>query len=103
MYADHRLEAAVASGLELRQEVAQAMSDEMRAADRSAVTTKGFQLQAERMAMLMRDRYRIGFVDIGGWDTHVNEGAAQGRSQTIWTGLGSRSLGLRTGSRFRVE
>ena len=26
----------------------------------------------------MRDQYRIGFIDVGGWDTHVNEGAAQG-------------------------
>jgi uncharacterized protein (DUF1501 family) len=88
MYANHRLAPAVASGLELRQQVAQAMSDEMRAADRSAVTTKGFELQAERMAMLMRDRYRIGFVDIGGWDTHVNEGAAQGALATNLAGLG---------------
>jgi uncharacterized protein (DUF1501 family) len=26
----------------------------------------------------MNDEYRLGFVDIGGWDTHVNEGGAQG-------------------------
>ncbi len=26
----------------------------------------------------MRDQYRLGFIDVGGWDTHVNEGAAQG-------------------------
>jgi len=26
----------------------------------------------------MRDQYRIGFIDVGGWDTHVNEGSAQG-------------------------
>jgi uncharacterized protein (DUF1501 family) len=36
----------------------------------------------------MRDEYRIGFVDIGGWDTHVNEGAAQGALATNLTGLG---------------
>ena len=30
------------------------------------------------MGKLMRDKYRLGFVDVGGWDTHVNEGAAQG-------------------------
>ena len=27
---------------------------------------------------LMRDQYRLGFLDVGGWDTHVNEGGAQG-------------------------
>jgi len=78
MYAEHHLESAVADGLELRQEVALAMADEMRAANRGAVNTKGFALEAERMGRLMRDQYRLGFVDVGGWDTHVNEGGAQG-------------------------
>jgi uncharacterized protein (DUF1501 family) len=78
MYAGHHLEAAVRDGLDLRQEVAQKIAAEMLAADRSAVNTKGFELEAERMARLMRDKYRIGFVDVGGWDTHVGEGAAQG-------------------------
>src|SRR5947208_544208 len=81
MYAGHPLEPAVTSGLELRREVAQAMqtlSDEMRSSGRDALSIKGFELEAERIARLMRDEYRIGFVGVGGWDTHVNEGAAQG-------------------------
>ncbi|HSY09119.1 MAG TPA: DUF1501 domain-containing protein [Steroidobacteraceae bacterium] len=78
MYAEHHLESAVTDGLALRQEVALAMADEMRAANRGAINTKGFALEAERMGKLMRDQYRLGFVDVGGWDTHVNEGAAQG-------------------------
>jgi uncharacterized protein (DUF1501 family) len=78
MYAGHHLETPVRDGLDLRQEVAQKISQEMVAANRSAVNTKGFELEAERMAQLMRDRYRLGFVDVGGWDTHVGEGAAQG-------------------------
>jgi uncharacterized protein (DUF1501 family) len=91
MYAGHPLEPAVASGLELRRQVAQAMqalSDEMNASGRGAISIKGFELEAERMARLMRDSYRIGFVDIGGWDTHVNEGAAQGALAANLTGLG---------------
>ena len=36
----------------------------------------------------MRDEYRIGFVDVGGWDTHVNEGATQGVLATNLAGLG---------------
>ena len=71
MYADHHLRAAVREGLELRQEVAQKMAEEMNAANRSAINTKGFELEAERMGHLMRDKYRIGFIDVGGWDTHV--------------------------------
>jgi uncharacterized protein (DUF1501 family) len=91
MYAGHHLEAAVGSGLELRHEVAQEMADEMTAANRSAINTKGFELEAERMGRLMRDKYRIGFIDVGGWDTHVGEGAAQG---TLATNLGNLGRGL---------
>jgi uncharacterized protein (DUF1501 family) len=91
MYAGHHLEAAVNSGLELRHEVAEQMADEMGAANRNAINTKGFELEAERMGRLMRDRYRIGFIDIGGWDTHVGEGAAVG---TLATNLGSLGRGL---------
>jgi uncharacterized protein (DUF1501 family) len=88
MYAGHRLQPAVANGLELRQEVAAAVADEMRAANRDAINIKGFELEAERMGKLMRDTYRIGFIDIGGWDTHVNEGAAQGALAGNLSGLG---------------
>jgi uncharacterized protein (DUF1501 family) len=91
MYAGHPLESAVTSGLDLRREVAQAMdamADEMRSSGRDALSIKGFELEAKRMAQLMRDRYRIGFVDVGGWDTHVNEGAAEGALATNLTGLG---------------
>jgi uncharacterized protein (DUF1501 family) len=78
MYSGHHLETAVRDGLELRQQVAQKMADEMTAANRGAINTKGFELEAERMGRLMHDKYRIGFIDVGGWDTHVGEGAAQG-------------------------
>ena len=91
MYAGHHLETAVRDGLDLRQEVAQKIAKEMLAADRSAVNTKGFELEAERMARLMRDKYRLGFVDVGGWDTHVGEGAAQG---TLAGNLASLGRGL---------
>jgi uncharacterized protein (DUF1501 family) len=99
MYTGHHLEAAVSNGLELRHEVAQEMADEMAAAGRNAINTKGFELEAERMGRLMRDKYRIGFIDIGGWDTHVGEGAAQGALATNLSSLGrglqafSQSLG----------
>jgi uncharacterized protein (DUF1501 family) len=88
MYAGHRLQPAIANGLELRQEVAQAMAEEMRTAGRDAINTKGFELEAERMGKLMRDTYRIGFIDVGGWDTHVNEGGAQGALASNLSGLG---------------
>jgi uncharacterized protein (DUF1501 family) len=89
MYTGHHLETAVSSGLELRHEVAQEVADEMNAANRNAINSKGFELEAERMGRLMRDKYRIGFIDVGGWDTHVGEGGAQGALANNLSSLGS--------------
>jgi uncharacterized protein (DUF1501 family) len=97
MYAGSRLQGAVSSGLELRQEVGQAMEQEMKEANRDAITPKGFELEAQRVARLMRDQYRIGFIDVGGWDTHVNEGAGDGQ---LATNLVSLAQGLQA---FRQE
>jgi uncharacterized protein (DUF1501 family) len=88
MYAGHHLQIAVRDGLELRQEVAQEMADEMTAANRGAINAKGFELEAERMGRLMRDKYRIGFIDVGGWDTHVGEGGAEGSLANNLANLG---------------
>jgi uncharacterized protein (DUF1501 family) len=88
MYGGHHLQTAVGSGLELRQEVAQELATEMQDANRAAINTKGFELEAERMGRMMRDKYRIGFIDVGGWDTHVGEGGAQGTLATNLAGLG---------------
>ena len=93
MYAGHHLHDAVTDGLELRQEVARKMEDEMLAANRGAITTRGFELEAGRIARLMRESYNLGFVDVGGWDTHVNEGGARGG---LATNLESLGRGLRT-------
>ena len=78
MYEGNHLQPAVSDGLELRQHVAKEFEQEMQQANRGAVSAKGFAIEAQRIARLMRDEYRLGFVDIGGWDTHVNEGGAQG-------------------------
>ena len=51
---------------------------EMAAASRNAITARGFEGEARRIARLMREHYHLGFVDIGGWDTHVAQGAATG-------------------------
>ncbi|HEX6832514.1 MAG TPA: DUF1501 domain-containing protein [Rudaea sp.] len=91
MYEGHRLQTAVADGLELRQQVAKEFQQEMQAANRNAVSAKGFAAEAQRIARLMRDQYRLGFVDVGGWDTHVNEGGAQG---ALANNLGNLGRGL---------
>ncbi len=84
MYAGTALEQRVREGLQTQVEVSQQMAadsaamDEMKKASRDAITPKGFELEARRIARLMRDQVRIGFVDVGGWDTHVGQGGATG-------------------------
>jgi uncharacterized protein (DUF1501 family) len=78
MYGDTPLAAPVNEGFMVREDVARQFAGEMDAANRNAVTTKGFELEARRIARLMRDKYTLGFVDVGGWDTHVGQGAASG-------------------------
>ena len=97
MYAGTRFEPLVNEGFELRKTVAEqaAMMDsgattaEMQAANRNAISARGFELEARRMAGLMRDRFNVGFIDIGGWDTHVNQGSAQGQLSNLLGNLGA--------------
>lgn len=91
MYAHHPLGAKVREGFDVRQEVSKEMADEMEAASRNAVSANGFDQEARRMAKLMRDRYALGFVDVGGWDTHVGQGQVDGY---LATHLGQLASGL---------
>ncbi|WP_213948439.1 DUF1501 domain-containing protein [Luteibacter sp. dw_328] len=88
MYEGTSLQAAATDGLELRQQVSQDLQTEMVAASRGAVNARGFAQQGQRMATLMRDRFRLGFVDVGGWDTHVNQGGADGQLANNLDNLG---------------
>jgi len=103
MYAGHPLQSKVVDGLELRQEVGRALEMEMKEASRDAISPKGFELEARRIGRLMRDQYRIGFVDVGGWDTHVNEGAAQGAlaNNVESLGRGLAALSQELGNEWR--
>jgi uncharacterized protein (DUF1501 family) len=78
MYRDSSLRPAVEEGFRVRDAVYQSISDHAAQADRGAVSPKGFELSARRIGRLMRDGFNLGFVDVGGWDTHVNQGAATG-------------------------
>ncbi|HTH94523.1 MAG TPA: DUF1501 domain-containing protein [Rhodocyclaceae bacterium] len=88
LYAQRDLSPMVDEGMELRSKVSQELRDEMKAASRNANSAKGFEAEARRMARLMRDDYQLGFVDVGGWDTHVGEGAAQGPLANNLSNLG---------------
>ena len=96
MYAGTTLERGVSEGLDTQRQVAQEMAAEMQEASRDAITPKGFDLEATRIARLMRDQVRIGFVDVGGWDTHVGQGGATG---ALAGRIGDLSRGLDTFAR----
>jgi uncharacterized protein (DUF1501 family) len=78
MYQGTGLAPAVAEGFTVEDEVYKSLAVEMQAASRGATSAKGFELEARRIARLMREKYNLGFVDVGGWDTHVNQGNANG-------------------------
>ena len=78
MYHGNALSAPVTEGFGVRDEVMQAMSVEMDQASRNAISAKGFEVEARRIARLMREKFNVGFVDVGGWDTHVGQGAGSG-------------------------
>jgi uncharacterized protein (DUF1501 family) len=78
MYAQSDLASSVSEGFRIRDDVYRSISEEMTAANRGAVSPRGFELSARRIGRLMREQFNLGFVDVGGWDTHVNQGATTG-------------------------
>ena len=78
MYRNTSLAGPVMEGFSTRDGVIQALAEDMDAASRNALTARGFELEAQRIARLMRERYNVAFVDVGGWDTHVGQGGAEG-------------------------
>lgn len=78
MYQGKPLAASVQEGFKVRDDVYHAVTDHMMEASRGAVSPKGFELSARRIGHLMSDQFNLGFVDVGGWDTHVNQGGATG-------------------------
>lgn len=88
MYKDTPYAASAADGLQLRQKVSLELQAEMLAANRGAANAQDFATQTRRMASLMRDQYRLGFVDVGGWDTHVNQGSTRGPLASNLANLG---------------
>ena len=93
MYQDSALKPQVDQGFVVRDEVLRELGAEMNSANRNAISARGFELEAQRIATLMKDKYNIGFVDVGGWDTHVAQGGAAGylagRFEELGRGLAS--------------
>lgn len=92
MYQSHAgLAQSVKEGFQVRDTAFQTLNEEMKASGRGAVTSKGFQLAAQRIGTLMQSHYNLAFVDVGGWDTHVNQGGLTG---TLASRIGDLGQGL---------
>jgi len=97
MYQGQALSKQVDEGFATRDQVNQQMTEmqtedkykEMTDGNRNAISTKGFGLEARRIGKLMQQQYAVGFVDVGGWDTHVNQGNANGNLSTKLKELGN--------------
>jgi uncharacterized protein (DUF1501 family) len=98
MYRERPLGEQVSEGFALRDGVMRELASEMEAAGRNAINARGFELQARRIARLMQGEYNLGFVDVGGWDTHVGEGGATGylalRLEELGRGLAAFAEGM---------
>ena len=103
MYQGTELSGSVNQGFTVRDEVVREMAAEMDAASRNAISARGFELEARRIAKLMKARYNLGFVDVGGWDTHVGQGGASGQlaSRLEELGRGLVAYAQEMGTRWR--
>ena len=69
----------MSEGFTVRDDVYRSISrGDDRGQPRRGLAASGFELSARRIGRLMREQFNLGFVDVGGWDTHVNQGAATG-------------------------
>ncbi|WP_422665668.1 DUF1501 domain-containing protein [Anabaena sp. PCC 7938] len=78
-----------------REAIMKDLDQEMTMANNGAPLPDGFSRDASRLAQLMvRDsRIELGFMALGGWDTHANQGSTQG---TLAQNLGKLGKGLAT-------
>jgi uncharacterized protein (DUF1501 family) len=82
-----------------RTELLKDLEAEMKMANNGAALPTGFPDDAQRLARLMdRDpRIQMSFLAVGGWDTHINQGAAQGQLARNLEQLGKGLVALQTG------
>jgi len=78
MYAPTRLALPVDEGFAVRDEIMKDLAEDLDIAGRGAVNAKGFARDAQRIGTLMAAGFDLGFIDVGGWDTHVGQGAGKG-------------------------
>ena len=106
---DDKISRAYQASQQSRREVMGSMAPselerEMMAANNGAPLPNGFPDDAVRLATLMRNdaRVQLAFMEVGGWDTHANQGAASGQLANRLSpfGTGLAALATRLGPAF---
>jgi uncharacterized protein (DUF1501 family) len=84
------LSRAYREGRVARRKLFAEIADDMVVADAGAPSPAGFSDDTDRLARLIaRDAsIRLAFMSLGGWDTHVSEGSAEGQLANHLRGLG---------------
>jgi uncharacterized protein (DUF1501 family) len=82
-----------------RAELLKDLEAEMNMANNGATLPNGFPSDAQKLARLMaRDpRIQVAFLAVGGWDTHINQGASQGQLARSLGALGKGLTALQSG------
>ncbi len=78
---DDPLSRAYRDGQAARQELLKDLQEEKKIADNGAPSPVGFAGETERLAKLLQQdpSIQLVFLDLGGWDTHINQGAEKGQ------------------------
>src|SRR5690606_13381413 len=78
MYRETPLKDRVEEGFAMRHATTDAIRKAIEGDDGKAVSAPGLKGDMRRIAIVMREQFNIGFIDVGGWDTHVNQGSVSG-------------------------
>jgi len=82
-----------------RKQLVTDLQKHMEMASAGAPSPSGFTDSAQRLAQLINEdaNIQLVFLDLGGWDTHVNQGSIKGQLATHLTGLGDGLAALVNG------
>lgn len=78
MYPYNPHKANIEEIIALRSEIAHSLTQETKSSGIKQAGPTGFEQEASQIASLMRTRYRLGMVNVGGWDTHADQGGMHG-------------------------
>jgi len=78
MYSKDALNGAVSAGFGASTAVSKALATEMVTSGQGAIHSDSFEGAARKIGRVMASKYTLGFVDVGGWDTHVDQGGGGG-------------------------